>query len=198
MRPLRRPWLGTVEMRTHLRTSRSGDFTPIENVPRSKRKADLTGGVRLVVNGRVMIDVDQRTDTDWLWASLAHMVRGFNRGEWYAVTWFPDAPVRFMIGAQRSNMVALAYEGHERRRAVADKHVFFEAFCRAGLDYVHHAERLGHHVPDIRTPLVECLDGLYHAEHWPTVLQACLGRNPDAITAEAEARVVLDVPRLGW
>jgi hypothetical protein len=198
MRPLRRPWLGTVEMRTYLRAPRSGDFTPIEEVSRSDRKVDLTGGVRLVVNGRVMIDVDQWTETDWLWPSFANMVRAFNCGARYAVSLFPDAPVRFMIGAQQSSMVVLGYEGHERRRAVADKQVFFEAFCRAGLDYADHAERLGHHVPDLRAPLVECLDGLYHAEHWPTVLQACLGRNPDAITTEAEARAILDVPRLGW
>ena len=81
------------------------------------------------------------TDTDWLRVSFTRMVQAFNRGEWYAVSLFPDAPVRFVIDAQRSSMVVLAYEGHERRRAVTDKPLFFEAFCRAGLDYADHGGR---------------------------------------------------------
>jgi hypothetical protein len=198
MRPPQRPWLGTVEIRTYLRTSRRADFSPIEDVARSRHATDLTGGVRLVANGRVMIDLDQWTETDWLWASFAQMVQTFHRGGSYAATWFPDAPVRFMIGAQRSSMVCLAYEGHERRRAVADKDVFFGAFCRAGIDYADNAERLGRSVPDVREPLVEVLDGLYDAEPWPKVSPSCLGRHPDAIAAEAEARAALGVSRLGW
>lgn len=200
MRPdRRRPWLGTVEMRTYLSVNRQ--FVPIEESPVPKNWSGYeAGAVQLVVNGRTIIGQEQWDDIEPLWMLLAGLVTMIGKGASYATVSFPDQPIPVGIALQADDLVVVVCgRGEHRRRAVADKRTFFEAFCRAGIDAFDQFERLGggRHAALARQSLVECLDDLYQGE-WPNLRTTrCIGVEK-AAAAEGEAKAFFGVHRLAW
>ncbi|GHH66493.1 hypothetical protein [Promicromonospora soli] len=200
MRPdRRRPWLGTVEMRTYLSVDR--EFVPIEEAPVPKHWSGYEGGaVQLVINGRSIIRPESWDDIEPLWMLLAGLVTAIGKGASYATASFPDQPIPVGIALQADDLVVVVCgRGQHRRRAVADKRTFFEAFCRAGIDAFDQFERLGggQHAALARQSLVECLDDLYQGE-WPNLRTTpCIGVEK-AAAAEREAKAFFGVQRLSW
>ncbi|GAA1856964.1 hypothetical protein [Myceligenerans crystallogenes] len=191
-----RLWLGTVEVRTFLTTGRDL-LIPIEEAPKPRSwKRGRGGSVEIVVNGRAVVARETWDDIEWLWSSLARMIATLNGGSSYATELpYLDQAIDAGIAHQADDMVVLVC-GHrdDRRRAVADKHTFFDAFTRAGLDAFDHLERLGggRHAGG-REALVDCRHGLYQND-WPAVRQrACTGSE-----AENETKAFFQVHRLAW
>lgn len=192
MRPeRRRPWLGTVEMRTYLYVDR--ELVPIEESPVPKNWSGYeAGAVELVVNGHTIIGPESWDDIEPLWMLLAGLVTTIGKGESCATASFPDQPIPVGIALQADDLVVVVCgHGEDRSRAVADKRTFLEAFCRA--------ERLGGgwHAALARQSLVECLDGLYQGE-WPNLRTTrCIGVEKTA-AIEREAKALFGVQRLSW
>lgn len=189
-----RPWLGTVEMRTFV-DDPLGRLVPLDEADGLTEGPGTSGGVELVVHGRTLIDAAQRTDVDQLWAYLATMVDKLATGASCARTPFPDASARLGVALQHDDTVVVVLAGPERRRAVADRHVLFEALCRAGVAFADHGERLGRAAPaGLRQTFLECLDGLDRGE-WPAV-RVPGSAGPAAV--EDELKEFFGVHRLAW
>ncbi|WP_125777735.1 hypothetical protein [Antribacter gilvus] len=191
-----RPWLGSVEMRTFL-PSGQGHLTPIaEARPPRHWNPHQGGSVELVVNGRTLISREWWDDVENLWLLLAGLIGSLNQGWAYSTMSYPGQPIPVGLAHQADDMVVLiAGSGEDRRRAVADKHTLFEAFCRAGIEAFDHFERLGGgwHAATSRQALVDCLDGLYQGA-WPSSRQhACTGS-----AREREMTQLFGVHRLAW
>lgn len=188
-----RPWLGTVEMRTFVGDPSDG-LVPVDEADGLTERPGMNGGAELVVHGRTLIDVALRTDVDQLWAYFAGMIDSLAKGASCARTRFPDDPARFGMALQRDDTVVVVLDGTERRRAVADRQVFLEAFCHAGIAFADHVERLGRVAPaGLRRTFLACLDGLDRGE-WPVV------RVPGYAgpAAEDDLKEFFGVHRLAW
>lgn len=99
-RTSRRPWLGTVEVRTFVQ-SRQGGLIPIEEAPKPRHWNGYEGGsVEILVNGRAVVARETWDDIEPLWAHLAGLIATLNRGWPYATTSYPDRPIPIGIAHQ--------------------------------------------------------------------------------------------------
>ena len=123
-----------IEIDTFLRDA-DGGFVPAASCTAAPPDPDyVEGAIRLAVDGREIIGLEEWDYVDQLWAYIADMVTQLNSSG-HAETYFPDQPIKLSFQATGSRVLVAAKVGTETKRASAPTEEFVRALKKAGLAF---------------------------------------------------------------